>query len=494
MRAAAPLSRRVLAIALGATVLVLLALKAVALAAPPPPPANDGRANAADLGTLPATVTGTTVGATVETNEPSSDCARTGPSVWYRFTVGSTAPKRLAVELNANGDLDAVIDVFIRQRSQNEPVSCDNSDNRGEAALAFSPSPSTTYLVRVAERSNSVSGSFRLQVFPLPPVARPPGTALAPHGASGKLERVLNAAAAYSAQLVAGVPYRVNLVSRIDGCMSLSIFSPGTTSFDEGSAVASLRCQGYRLFTPRQNGTYSFLVNASGGAVGPQQYHLQIARATVAETAPGVFIRNDQKVHATLHGNRIDVLRLYSFDVTNRSNLQLRLTTTGDTPFDLELLTTKGRELACACGGQGDESIDRLTRSGRYFAVVRARDFSSGKFMLLRRSRAVTSTVIRIDGSRYVQVAPGSSVSVQVGVTPSVSGRATIEIDRFDPIAGWQFYSEHTVTISNGSAALPFTPPHVGPWLVHASFLGSRTASPSDSHYARVVSAAPLTQ
>lgn len=486
--------RRIIVVATGAAIVVLLALRTVALAAAPPPPPNDDRANASNLGALPANVTGTTAGATVEANEPQPDCAQTGPSVWYEFTVGSAPPNRLAVELDANGDLDAVVDVFIRQRSQNVGVSCEITDSKGEAALAFSPQASTTYLVRVAQRSNSVSGSFRLQVFPLPPVARPPGTALAPHGASGKLERVLNATAAYSAQLVAGTSYRINLASRITGCMGLSIYPPGTTSFDGGTAVAGLRCEGYRLFTPRVSGVYSFVINASGSAVGPQPYHLQIARATIAETAPGVFIRNYQRVHATLHGNRIDVLRLYSFDVTNRSNLQLRMSTGANNSFDLQLLSTKGRVLACSCGSSGDQSIVRVMRPGRYFAVVRSRDFSSGRFTLLRRSRAITSTVIRINGGRYVQVAPGVPVSIEVGVSPSVSGRATIEIDRFDPVAGWQFYSQQTVAVSNGVATLPFTPPHVGPWLVHASFLGSRTASPSDSHYARVVSAAPLTQ
>jgi hypothetical protein len=482
-----------LAVAVGTAAILMLVVRTVAIAAPPPPPPNDDRANASDLGTLPASVTGTTAGATVEPNEPGSDCTQPGPSVWYRFTTDAK-PSRLAVELNANGDLDAVVDLFIRQRSQNVPVSCDITDKNGDAALSLNPAASTTYLVRVAERNNSVSGSFQLKVFALPPIARPPGTPLAAGGASGTLLRVLNTTAAYSAQLTAGTPYRVNLVSRIQGCMQLAIFAPGTTSFDGGSPVTGPHCQGYRLFTPRQSGVYSFVVSASSETQGPQPYHLQIAPATIAETAPGVFIDNNERVHAVLRGNRVDDLRLYRFDVTNRSNLLLSLQTGSSKPFDLELITKSGKEVECACGSQGPQSITRVTRPGRYFAVVRARDFSSGRFTLLRRSRAITSTTIRINHSRYVQVSPGTSVSIGVNVSPSVSGRASIEIDRFDPLAGWQFYRQQTVTVSNGSATLPFTPPSVGPWLVHASFLGSTTASPSDSHYARVLSVGPLTQ
>lgn len=473
--------------------LLALVLAGLAAAAPSRPP-NDDRANATDLGTLPADVVGTTAGATVEASEPPSACANAGPSVWYSFTTGSTVPARLAVELAANGDLDAVVDVFIRQRSQSQPVACQQTDSRGNAVLALQPMASTTYLVRVAQRSNSVSGSFRLRLFPLPPPLRPPGAPLAPGGVSGTLANVLNESAAYSTTLVAGVSYRINLVSRVDGCMQLAIFAPGTHSFSDGSPVASLRCQGYRLFTPRESGSYSFLVAASSEADGPQPYHLQLARATVAETAPGVFIRNYQRVHAFLHGGRIDVTRLYSFDVTSRSNLQLRLTTGSGNPFDLQLLSTKGKTLSCACGGSGPESIVRVMRPGRYFAVVTARDFSSGRFTLVRRSRAITTASLRIDGSRFVQEPPGTSVSIQLDVAPHASGTATIEIDRFDPVAGWQFYRQQRVAVSNGSATLPFLPPSTGPWLVRAMFLGSRTDSPSTSNYARVVTVKPLTQ
>jgi hypothetical protein len=303
---------------------------------------------------------------------------------------------------------------------------------------------------------------------------------------------VINDTAAYSAQLTAGVTYRMNLVSRISGCMSLGIYAPGTTSFDDGSTVGGLRCQGYRLFTPRVSGVYSFLINASERAVGPQAYHLQIATATVAETAPGVFIRNYQKVHATLHGGRIDVVRLYSFDVTNRSNLLLTLST--GSPFDLELLTKNGKVIACACDSSGDESISRVMSPGHYFAVVRARDFSSGKFTLFRRSRTITSSALTVNGSRAAHVSQGSSVSVHVTVTPAVDGRATIEIQRYDPVAHWQFYRSVTVSVSHGSATLAFTPPYAGPWLFRAAFAGSRTASPSTSKYASLVSVAPLRQ
>ena len=154
------------------------------------------------------------------------------------------AAVKLAVQVEANGELDAAVDVFVKQRSQNLPVTCQRTDKHGEAVFAFTPQKQTTYLIRVAQLANSDSGTFSLHVFQPPPAATPPGTPLAAQGASGSLARVVDVSSAYSAQLTAGVSYQVNLVSRIKGCMRLAIFAPGTTTFDSGSPVGGLQLSG----------------------------------------------------------------------------------------------------------------------------------------------------------------------------------------------------------------------------------------------------------
>ncbi len=187
------------------------------------------------------------------------------------------------------------------------------------------------------------------------------------------------------------------------------------------------------------------------------------------------------------------ILRLYRFDVTSRSNLQLNLSTGSQRPFNLELLSQGGKQLDCACGDEGDQTLTYTTRPGRYFALVQARDFSAGGFTLIRRSRTITHTTVLFDGARYIQEPPGASVSLQVHVTPGVSGPATVEIDRFDPVAGWQFYKDERVDVADGRGAVSFTPPSTGQWLAQADFLGSRGASPSESGHSRLLSAGPLT-
>jgi hypothetical protein len=149
--------------------IVVVALGAVTQARAASPPPNDNRNSAQPLHALPVAVTGTTVGATVETNEPPSGCARTAGSVWYAISFGSSPPGEVGVRVQANGDLDAAVDVFQRQRSQNNPVVCARSDQNGVADTTFQPSANATYLIRVAERADSTSGTFSLKAFVVPP-------------------------------------------------------------------------------------------------------------------------------------------------------------------------------------------------------------------------------------------------------------------------------------------------------------------------------------
>ncbi len=164
---------------------ILALATAGAAIADPAPPSNDSRDSPVVLGPLPATVSGTTVGATVAPTDPSSSCADEGGSVWYQVAVGAQAPPKLAVQVEANGELDAAVDVFVKQRSQNIPVTCQRTDKHGEAVFAFTPQKQTTYLIRVAQLANSDSGTFSLHVFQPPPAAKAPGTPLARPGRVG---------------------------------------------------------------------------------------------------------------------------------------------------------------------------------------------------------------------------------------------------------------------------------------------------------------------
>lgn len=450
-------------------------------------PANDSRFSAQAV-TLPASVNGRTTEATLEGGELESECAASTNSVWYSFTA--TSDRRVAVNLDAAGDLDAVIDVYQSQRSQLRHQACDTTDTKGLGGLSFKARRGQRYLVRAAQLSNSVAGTFKLDVFSPEPPARPPGRALPRRGVRGTVDRVQNMADAWSVHMTAGHAYRINLAPAGGQCMRLSIFLPHTRSFEDATPVRRLPCGGYTLYTPGPDagGRYSLLVRA-GGARGLQRYHLQVAPVGRDDTAPGVFLGNRARRRGRLSGGHIDAVDLYRFDVGRRSNVDLSLATGAD--FDLVLLNDHGHRLDCACGSSGGTIARQLSR-GRYFAAVRARGSSRGRYRLARVSRPITSTSLTFGGARHATAAPGSPVSIDVGVSPAVSGPVTIFVDRFDPLAGWQFARRYRVRASGGRATVGFLPSGVGRYRARADFLGTGSASPSGTGYATLLVAGGL--
>jgi hypothetical protein len=255
----------------------------LAAAAPAPaPPANDEVGSAQAIQSLPATLGGTTVGASTAPSEPSSSCGvATASSVWYSVRAGAS-PQRIAVELKASGALDATVDVYHAVRSQLLPVACRQTEEEGVASLSFKASRNGLYEIRVAALADSQLAGFTLNVFLPTPAVNPPGSPLPAGGVSGHVDRIQDINAAYSLNLRAGVSYLINLTNRTrhGGCVNGALFAPGTSSFEGSSALFRVDCGGYRLFTPGpgQGGRYSYEVTPRLSRAGVQRFHLQAAR------------------------------------------------------------------------------------------------------------------------------------------------------------------------------------------------------------------------
>jgi hypothetical protein len=466
---------------LALTLTVGLALWPAAVAAlsePPAPPPNDEVANAQAIHSLPATVAGTTVGATTVASEAGSGCVnQTVSSVWY--SLHTAGAERIAVELAAGGALDGTIDVYRAVRSQLQPVACQQTEEEGKASLSFKAEKNTPYEIRVAALPDSQLAPFTLNVFQPTPAVAPPGPRLPSRGVSGQVDRIQNINAAYSVSLHAGVSYLVNLANETKGaCVNGALFAPGTRSFEGASARLRVDCGGYRLFTPGpgKGGLYSFEVTPSPSDKGEQHFHLQVTPANGTQTAPGLALGNYGRARGRLEGTGIEVLRLYRMDVTSHSNLTLRLSAPSTAEFDLALRDQNGGVIACSCNGSGSQKLQQQLRRGRYYAVVAVRNHSSGSFTLTRESRTITHTAIAFGAERGTA---GRAVQIDVRVSPRASGPVKVEVQRFDPVFGWQFYRELDTQASEGAASIPFTPPAVGNWRADASYTGSRVSSPS---------------
>jgi hypothetical protein len=449
------------------------ALATTAFAAPP---SNDTRPNAQQI-QLGQNVSGNTTDATSDDDDSSGGCGPSDtPSVWYRIDGNQNG--RAIVQLKANGDLDVVLDVYRRVRSQFNALACDESDKKGRASTEFRMRKGEGYLIRVSQQEQSVSGTFSLLVDIGQPPASAPGRPLPRRGASGTVQRVFEPSNSYSTHMSEGVTYRINLAPQ--SCTRLSIYGPGASSFD-GRPRRVLGCGGYTLFTPgaHESGRYSFLIEAASSRRSPQGYRLQVGRASSDDTAPGKFVGNHSRVRGSLNANRLDVVDLYRFDVTTQSITDLVLRTPSEADYDLVLVAENGRRIKCACSGGGNENIHIRTSIGRYFVLIRAHRHARGAYRLTRASKTITSTVLT--PVPQVQSNPNGSVTLQVGVTPAAVGPVTVFVERFDPVSGWQFVHRFETHISGSSTSVSFNPPSVGRYRAQATFNGTRIAAGSRS-------------
>jgi len=458
-----------------------LALVAAPAAGAAPPP-NDARAAPQLLGALPASVTGTTADATTDADEPGASCGSIGGSVWYAFDAGEDRP--VVVALDAAGDLDAVVEVFARERSQLVPVDCRATNRRGAATLELDAERGTSYLIRVAALVNSARDRFALRVVEPDRPATFPGPRLPRGGVSSAVDRIANADDAWSVRLRAGRTYRINFVS-VRGCASVDLYA------SEGADPArSLRCDRHTVFVPSSSRVHTLLVRAPRASRARLPYRLRVGPAEADDTAPGIRIANDAAMRGGLQGGELDAVDLYRFSLTRASRLRLSLRTRAG--FDVVLYRDSGRRLGCGCGDTGSTEIELRAAPGRYFIAVRARDGATGRYVLRRLARTITSASTVVDGERSVTVAPGRTVSLGVVVTPAVDGRADLLVERFDPLSGWLFHATFRAAVNGGRARIAFRPPSVGRWRVTGSYAGTRRAAPSEGGTARFNVEEPL--
>ena len=237
------------------------------------PPANDDRDDATDLGTPPATVRSTTLGAT---SGSWDGCGMAGGSVWYGITAPASG--RVLLRLDAE-ELDAVVAVYRTVRSTLSLVTCGRTDEDGSVLLPFVAKPRTKYLVVIGEQANSSPGQFRLRVQAAEAPERGRGQALPAGGARGSVNGATDVNDIWSARLRRGTTYRI--AYRSSPC--------ARAGFRTRNRRFSLGCGSYTLFTPGRDGggLYTFEI-AAGTSPAPYRYRLHVVRAREDDVGVGV--------------------------------------------------------------------------------------------------------------------------------------------------------------------------------------------------------------
>jgi hypothetical protein len=438
----------------------------------PPRPNNDELAGALPFGVLPATVGGTTLGATRDVGDPSS--AAGGGTVWYRFHRG--ADGRLVLRLQAGADLEASVSVVEKVRSQLRAVVSRRTDDNGNASFDFQGTRGSNYFVVVSQRPGSEPGPFTLNLIApeKPPVA--PGVALTASGGRGKVDPLQNPADAWAVKMERGKTYRFGVLNTHGKCVSVSIYPTTTRSFDDDAPVASSECGRTWFFTPGPDGggVYPVLVEATGTQT---LYRLLIRLAKPDDIGPGALLRSGERRSEIV--SLEDPLDLYRFDVGATSDVRVLVDANKD--LGIKLLDSDGSSIRS--GTRGVEIVRVLQPATYYVAVTPFEKAARYRIHVLVRN--VTETAVTVNNATKAKVKPGSAVAIHAPTTPAPSGGSTrVQADFYD-VATREWIFRRSWDVAPG-ATISFAPDAVGAWRIRATFHGTQSASPSRSDYARL--------
>lgn len=437
------------------------------------PPTNDGLRGAKPIRKLPARVQGSTVGATAGADDPGRCGFDTG-SVWYSVAPGKV--ERIIVRLHATGDLDAAVGVVRRVRSQTRTVDCWETNARGDAIGVFGVERGARYFLVVGQALESPPGNFTLAVLPGERREQAPGKPLSTSGARSTVNGLTDVNDMWWTALTAGRTYRIAFRSK--PCTRLTLGGPH-------GHLRALTCNGYTTFTPGPDGGGRYVFEILAPArLGVSAYALRMAPAGQDDIGVGSELRNLSTTRGTLAPDALDAIDIYHFDVAQRSDVRLRLGKAKNRQFFAQLLTDAGDLLTTS-----SSEINRRVDRGRYIVAVRGQPMSKpGRYTLSLAVRQLTKTGL---ASSAEELQPGSPLSLTITTTPDPrNGWIEIQIDRFDPLTGWQF--NRRLRVPAGQRSVSWMPPAPGRWRARAMFLGTLVFSPSRSLYVRVTVARPL--
>ena len=427
------------------------------------PPANDSRGGAGLL-KLPGTVRGSTLGATGDEADPG--CGIRGGTVWYRMTSGREG--RVLLRLAAQGELDAAVVVLERVRSRIRGVACAQTNREGRATVGLAVRRGGSYLIVVGHVAGADPGTFRLDsLLSEAAESRAAGRQLARSGVRSTVHGLTDVNDVWRVSMRPGVTYKLGFSSQ--PCASVTLRSRRNL----GRVLARLGCGGYTTFTPGPDGSLRYVLEVVAGAEPvAQAYRLRFAAAGADDVGVGVALRNRLPARGALSPAGLDVRDLFHFDVEARADVRLDLT--GGLVF--VLLRDDGARI-------GEFArFRRQLAPGRYVVAVSASPGGpSVRYALSLLVREITSTTLRLAAAT---VSPGTTVVLQPLVEKARAGLVEIQVDRFDPLTGWQFNRLLRVPVGG---SVSWRPPAEGRWRLRASFRGTIDASPSSSGYAHLL-------
>lgn len=126
-------------------------------------PTNDAFSKAKSISALPFYVVESTRGATLESKERQSTCARSSATVWFKIKPSMTGPIGLST---LGSTYDTVIAIWTGTKvSALTQVSCGNNDGTGKQAMAgWLASAGTTYYIQAGSLRGTGTGKLHIHI------------------------------------------------------------------------------------------------------------------------------------------------------------------------------------------------------------------------------------------------------------------------------------------------------------------------------------------
>ncbi len=409
---------------------------------PVPAPVNDSRGHALPVPAGDASTWGRTTESTAGWNDPRYACGRElAGTVWYR--VDTPPSTDLVLRLVAHGWLDATLAAYRFVDGKLRSIVCDTAGENGVSTIGFRAHEGD--LILVGQVSGSEAGRFRLLTLVPQPAERAPGQPLH-SGVRSTVEKYLDSEDIWNVQLRAGQTYRLRFQGDGD---EATMFSPVT-----GEEVSRFYSSGYHLFTPGPSGGGRYLIHVTAGyRDGLSRYSYRVEPARLDDTGPGRLLHAGTWFSGELDPRGVDVVDMYRFELSARSDILLALGRPRSKGIELRLMGDDGTSIALG------QAIRRPLPAGSY--AVSVFDSPGRAAVGYRLALRVHEVSRLVTSSRTVM--QGTSVLLASSVGRPTGRHVTLELDRLDPIQGWVFARVYELPVLAGrTAGLTWLPSQVG--------------------------------
>jgi len=461
-------------------------------AAAPAAPANDAFDPAQALSGSSGSVTGTSVGATKESGEPSHAAGQGTASVWYRWTASTTGT--LTVDTFGSG-FDTALAAYSGTSVSALTTVDSNNDAAGhgtQSRIAFHVTAGTTYRIAVDGWAAGVSGAVNLDwTFAAPPVLPDIVTATIDSASPSPADQ--GGAVTFSGHATDSLGHAITAyewTSSVDGVLSTS------PSFSTAALSPGSHTIGFRAMCA--SGTWSaqqtVMLSVTGLPSAPANDVFDDAQplSGTSGTVSGTNVGATKQVGEPEHAGDLGGASVW-YEWTAPATGMLSIDTSGS-DFGTDLAAYTGSSVS-GLSARASAASDVLTNASRIdFSVVAGTTYRiavdghggvSGDVQLHWSFRlpSPSSITVRLDHTSLTRY---HYVTITGTFRPAVAGES-VRVEILKPGSRTWLRVARTTNSSGAWTSVRYKVLLTGTYRVRTRFLGDARYTASTSVYARLV-------